>query len=186
MANIGSDSRNRAGLASANQPLASFPPKASEISTYDINQTGVDHTRRLSRCRQFLHTKLPHNYRTSSSAKNRSIQTVSGIPSPQKLREKPQCLFSAMKSRRTVLRDQQKEIRMNNGRTSPWHHTLKNFDDLPDSANVSIQIVCALFCCSTATVWRRVKQGTFVQPVKFGLRTTRWNVGQLRAALNAR
>ena len=73
---------------------------------------------------------------------------------------------------------------MNDCKKSPWHHTLKVFDDLPDSANVQIQIVCALLGCSAATVWRRVKQGTLVQPVRFGLRTTRWNVGELRIALN--
>ena len=75
---------------------------------------------------------------------------------------------------------------MDAGKIGAWHHTLKNFDSLPDSANVPIQVVCALLGCSTATVWRRVKQGIFVQPIRLGLRTTRWNVGQLRAVLNAR
>jgi predicted DNA-binding transcriptional regulator AlpA len=61
---------------------------------------------------------------------------------------------------------------------------VKAFDDLPDSANVPVKVVGALFGCSTATVWRWVRSGHLVAPHRFGLRSTRWSVGELRAALN--
>lgn len=63
------------------------------------------------------------------------------------------------------------------------HPGVKAFDELPDSANVPVQVVCALFGCSTATVWRRVRSGHLVAPRRFGMRTTRWSVADLRAAL---
>lgn len=58
---------------------------------------------------------------------------------------------------------------------------LKNLDDLPDSALVDQPVVEGLFKCSPATVWRWVKSGLLPAPVRRG-RTTRWVVGQLRAA----
>ena len=36
---------------------------------------------------------------------------------------------------------------------------LRNFDQLPDTAHVRQPVVKALFGCSDATVWRRVKDG---------------------------
>lgn len=60
---------------------------------------------------------------------------------------------------------------------------LRDFDALPDSAMVSIKVVCALFGCSPATVWRRVKNGDLVEPKRLGGGTTRWSVGELRAEL---
>jgi predicted DNA-binding transcriptional regulator AlpA len=73
------------------------------------------------------------------------------------------------------------------------HHTdpsaipdaLKNFDLLPDSANVRLPIVAALNGCSSATVWRMVKRGTLPAPRKLSERVTAWNVGDLRKALAA-
>lgn len=65
------------------------------------------------------------------------------------------------------------------------HLALKNFDELPDSAYVPLLIVCALLSCSPATVWRRVRSGQLVSPVRIGSRTTRWKVGDLRRALSA-
>lgn len=74
------------------------------------------------------------------------------------------------------------------------HHTdpsaipdaLKNFDSLPDSANVRQPVVQALFGCSAATVWRMVKRNTLPAPRKLSDRVTAWNVGQLRAVLSER
>lgn len=66
---------------------------------------------------------------------------------------------------------------------SVLHQALKNFDDLPDSAYVPITVVCGLFACSPATVWRRVLVGELVAPHRIGQRTTRWKVGELRLAL---
>ena len=60
---------------------------------------------------------------------------------------------------------------------------LKNFDSLPDSANVRQPVVEGLYGCSSATVWRNVKKGIIPAPRKTSERVTAWNVGQLRAAL---
>lgn len=62
---------------------------------------------------------------------------------------------------------------------------LKNFDSLPDSANVRLPVVQALFCCSPATVWRMVKSGRLPQPRRISERVTAWNVGMLRKTLAA-
>lgn len=62
---------------------------------------------------------------------------------------------------------------------------LKNFDSLPDSANVRQPVVQALVGCSSATVWRMVKRGTLPAPRKLSERVTAWNVGQLRRCLAA-
>lgn len=66
---------------------------------------------------------------------------------------------------------------------SPVYRMLSAFDDLPESAFVSLHVVCALFCCSPATVWRRVRAGQLASPHRIGLRTTRWRVGDLRKEL---
>jgi len=62
---------------------------------------------------------------------------------------------------------------------------LKNFDSLPDSANVRQPVVQALVGCSAATVWRMVKRGTLPAPRKLSERVTAWNVGDLRRSLAA-
>ena len=61
--------------------------------------------------------------------------------------------------------------------------SLRHFDALPDAANVRQPTVQALFGISPATVWRWVNSGHLPKPHRHGLRTTRWNVGELRAAL---
>lgn len=60
---------------------------------------------------------------------------------------------------------------------------LRNFDSLPDSANVRLPVVAALFACADVTVWRRVKAGTLPAPRKLGARVTAWSVGELRSVL---
>lgn len=60
---------------------------------------------------------------------------------------------------------------------------LKNFDSLPDSANVRQPVVEGLFSCSAATVWRMVKRGSIPAPRKLSERVTAWNVGDLRKTL---
>jgi len=60
---------------------------------------------------------------------------------------------------------------------------LKNFDSLPDSANVRQTVVQGLYGISAATVWRMVKRGTLPAPRKLSERVTAWNAGELRAAL---
>lgn len=59
---------------------------------------------------------------------------------------------------------------------------LKNFDSLPDSANVRQPVVQGLFACSSATVWRLVRRGV-LKPKKLSERVTAFNVGDLRKAL---
>ena len=60
---------------------------------------------------------------------------------------------------------------------------LRNFDQLPDTANVRQSVVQALYACSSASVWRGVNAGRIPKPRKLSPRTTCWNVGELRAAL---
>jgi len=62
---------------------------------------------------------------------------------------------------------------------------LRNFDSLPDSANVRQPVVQALYGCSSATVWRNVRKGVIPAPRKLSERVTAWNVGDLRKALAA-
>ncbi len=63
--------------------------------------------------------------------------------------------------------------------------SLKNFDMLPDVANVRDKTVAGLFGCSVPTVWRMAKDGRLPRPRKLSDRVTAWNVGELRAALLA-
>jgi len=67
--------------------------------------------------------------------------------------------------------------------TNPIPEALKNFDHLPNTANVRQPIVQALYACSAASVWRGVKDGRIPKPRKLSPRTTCWNVGELRQAL---
>lgn len=57
------------------------------------------------------------------------------------------------------------------------------FDSLPDSFHVRLPVVMLLFACSSATVWRRVKNKTFPSPKRIGARTRAWQVGELRQFL---
>ena len=61
---------------------------------------------------------------------------------------------------------------------------LQNFDRLPDSAHVRLPVVKALYGCSAATVWRRVKDGGIPAPARLSARISGWNVGQLRRSLS--
>jgi predicted DNA-binding transcriptional regulator AlpA len=61
--------------------------------------------------------------------------------------------------------------------------SLEYFDSLPDAAHVRLPVVVALFACSPATAWRRVRNGSIPEPRKYSPRVTAWNVGDLRRAL---
>ena len=63
-------------------------------------------------------------------------------------------------------------------------NALAQFDQLPDSAHVRLPTVKHLYACSTASIWRGVKAGRIPKPRKLSPRTTCWNVGELRQALN--
>lgn len=60
---------------------------------------------------------------------------------------------------------------------------LQNFDQLPDSARVRIPVVKGICSCSSATIWRNVRNGTFPKPSKLTPRTTTWLVADLRKFL---
>lgn len=61
-------------------------------------------------------------------------------------------------------------------------HILANFEHSPDDARARLPVVAALFACSPATVWRRVKSGDLPAPRKDG-RMTYWLAGELRGKL---
>jgi hypothetical protein len=59
--------------------------------------------------------------------------------------------------------------------------SLRNFDELPDSAIVRVGVVAALYDCQPVTIWRWSKSGRLPAPDRIG-GITGWNVGKLRAA----
>lgn len=60
-----------------------------------------------------------------------------------------------------------------------------NFDEQPGSALIrQRQILEQLVPFSSQTLWRRVKDGTFPQPIKIG-RMTVWRVSEVRAWLKS-
>lgn len=60
---------------------------------------------------------------------------------------------------------------------------LRNFDTLPDAANVRDKVVAGLFGCSVPTVWRMSADGRLPRPRKLSTRVTAWNCGELRRVL---
>ena len=61
---------------------------------------------------------------------------------------------------------------------------LQNFDDLPNSAHVRVDVVSGLLAQSVCTTWRRARlDPTFPRPRKLGPQHTAWNVGDVRAYL---
>lgn len=60
---------------------------------------------------------------------------------------------------------------------------LKNFEALPNSAHVRLNVVCGLYAISPATAWRWVNQKRLPKPVKLSPQVTAWTVGSLREAL---
>lgn len=57
------------------------------------------------------------------------------------------------------------------------------FDKFPDSAQVRLPVVTALFGVSPATVWRMVKAKK-LRSYKLTARTTTFNVGEIRKVLS--
>ena len=60
--------------------------------------------------------------------------------------------------------------------------SLRQFDQLPGSANVRLPVVAALFAISPATVWRWTKSGKLPSPMRIA-GVTLWNVAALRTIL---
>lgn len=73
-------------------------------------------------------------------------------------------------------------------------NSIPSFDALPNSAFIrESQLVQspkrpttpAPLPFSAPTLWRKVKDGTFPKPSKLSARVTAWNVGDVRAWINA-
>lgn len=55
---------------------------------------------------------------------------------------------------------------------------------LPETGYVrQSQLIPTIFPFSSATLWRKVKAGTFPQPVKLGPRITAWRVEDIRGLI---
>jgi len=61
-----------------------------------------------------------------------------------------------------------------------------NFSDLPDSAYIRQPQALQVVPFSAATLWRKVKQGAFPEPVKLSERVTAWRVGDVRKWLDSK
>jgi predicted DNA-binding transcriptional regulator AlpA len=61
----------------------------------------------------------------------------------------------------------------------------RSFDELPDSALVPDLTVAELLSCHRTQVWRMARDGKLPRPIKIGANSTRWRVGEIRAALGA-
>jgi prophage regulatory protein len=58
------------------------------------------------------------------------------------------------------------------------------FGALPEKGDIrQSQLIPAIFPFSSATLWRKVKAGTFPQPVKLGPRITAWRVEDIRGLI---
>jgi predicted DNA-binding transcriptional regulator AlpA len=58
---------------------------------------------------------------------------------------------------------------------------ISHFDQLPNSAMVSVKVFSALISAAESTIWRRAKlEPDFPQPNKLGEKCTRFKVGNIR------
>jgi len=69
-------------------------------------------------------------------------------------------------------------------KTNELPNALVNFDQLPNSAYVRLPVMTNLYGVSATTIWRYVGEGKIPKAVKLTPRTTCWNVGEIRKALN--
>lgn len=60
---------------------------------------------------------------------------------------------------------------------------IENLDAMPDCGFVAARSLAAWLGVSQVTVWRWVKTGQLPAPKKLGANTTRFRVGEVRAAL---
>jgi predicted DNA-binding transcriptional regulator AlpA len=63
------------------------------------------------------------------------------------------------------------------------HLALTRFPSQPDDALIDVRVVAVLLGRSTASVWRDVSHGRLPPPRRIGAGSTRWRVGDVRAAL---
>ena len=63
--------------------------------------------------------------------------------------------------------------------------TIRDFDDLPDSALVRLPTLQKVLLYSRTTIWRRVKDGSIAAPVRMpGSTCVAWRVGDIRRVLD--
>jgi predicted DNA-binding transcriptional regulator AlpA len=66
----------------------------------------------------------------------------------------------------------------------PINPAFRDVDQYPNSAQIRLPIVKGLLGVSGSTIWRMVKAGK-LKTYKFTERTTTFNMGEIRALLNA-
>jgi predicted DNA-binding transcriptional regulator AlpA len=69
------------------------------------------------------------------------------------------------------------------GAISPRFDHVSAFDDLPETALISVHEITALACRSRASIWRDVKAGRLPKPIAIGPQARRWRVADVRAYL---
>jgi predicted DNA-binding transcriptional regulator AlpA len=62
-------------------------------------------------------------------------------------------------------------------------NSIENLDSFPDCGFIAAHTLAAMLGVSQVTVWRWSKAGKLPAPRKLGANTTRFNVGEVRAAL---
>ena len=50
----------------------------------------------------------------------------------------------------------------------------------------NVRAVAAQFGCNPSTIWRKVADGTFPKPIKFGSGMTRWSGAEIAAMISAK
>lgn len=60
---------------------------------------------------------------------------------------------------------------------------LTHIDVLPDDALIEIGVVSIVLGRSNASIWRDVEKGRLASPYRTGARSTRWRLGDVRAAM---
>jgi predicted DNA-binding transcriptional regulator AlpA len=64
--------------------------------------------------------------------------------------------------------------------------TVVPFSEMSDDAFIrQAELLAGILPISPASLWRKVKNGSFPRPVKLGPKTTAWRVGSVRAWLEA-
>tara|TARA_R110002073_G_scaffold39096_1_gene111768 strand:- start:293 stop:520 length:228 start_codon:yes stop_codon:yes gene_type:complete len=66
-----------------------------------------------------------------------------------------------------------------------WNR-LTQFDELPETALLSIREISALSSRSRASLWRDVQNGHLPRPIKIGNRASRWKAKDVRRFIAGR
>jgi predicted DNA-binding transcriptional regulator AlpA len=61
---------------------------------------------------------------------------------------------------------------------------IQTFKSLPDEALVDLNTVSTLASRSRSSIYRDIRLGYFVKPLRIGKISSRWRVGDVRAYLN--